>query len=188
MAISNTTPISIRKATLQDAKALAALGTHVWTKTFGHTVSPADLQKYLNASYSTSAMEADITNPLKELIVATSTTNDIIGFTLMTKGSTEPCLASYSNHVELQRIYVHPAYHGTGVGKLLAVELEALARKEGFEHMWLGVWEENARALGLYGKLGFKEVGKKKFLVGDQVDTDLVMVKSLHSIPIHLGQ
>ncbi|KAI5210983.1 acyl-CoA N-acyltransferase [Aureobasidium subglaciale] len=174
MAISNTTPISIRKATLHDAKALAELGTHVWTQTFGHTVSPADLQKYLNASYSTSAMEADITNPLKELIVATSTTNDIIGFTLMTKGSTEPCLASYSNHVELQRIYVHPDYHGTGV-----VELEALARKEGFEHMWLGVWEENARALGLYGKLGFKEVGKKKFLVGDQVDTDLVMVKAV---------
>lgn len=179
MAISEMQPISIRKAALADAKAISELGTHVWTQTFGHTVSPEDLKTYLTTSYSPSAIETDISNPSKDLILATTPSNEIIGFTLMTKGSSEDCLASFTNYVELQRIYVHPDHHGCGVGKMLAKAVEDLARQQGFENLWLGVWEENAKALRLYRKLGFKAIGTKEFLVGGQIDTDLVMVKRL---------
>ncbi|THX00090.1 acyl-CoA N-acyltransferase [Aureobasidium pullulans] len=179
MAISEMQPISIRKAALADAKAISELGTHVWTQTFGHTVSPEDLKTYLTTSYSPSAIETDISNPSKDLILATTPSNEIIGFTLMTKGSSEDCLASFTNYVELQRIYVHPDHHGCGVGKMLAKAVEDLARQQGFENLWLGVWEENAKALRLYEKLGFKAIGTKEFLVGGQIDTDLVMVKRL---------
>lgn len=179
MAISEMQPISIRKAALADAKAISELGNHVWTQTFGHTVSPEDLKTYLTTSYSPSAIETDISNPSKDLILATTPSNEIIGFTLMTKGSSEDCLASFTNYVELQRIYVHPDHHGCGVGKMLAKAVEDLARQQGFENLWLGVWEENAKALRLYEKLGFKAIGTKEFLVGGQIDTDLVMVKRL---------
>lgn len=62
---------------------------------------------------------------------------------------------------------------------MLAKAVEDLARQQGFHNLWLGVWEENAKALRLYEKLGFKAIGTKEFLVGGQIDTDLVMVKKL---------
>ena len=45
--------------------------------------------------------------------------------------------------------------------------------------LWLGVWEDNARAIRFYEKMGFKAVGEHKFMVGKNVRRDLVMEKSV---------
>jgi len=41
--------------------------------------------------------------------------------------------------------------------------------------VWLGVWEENQRAINFYKRNGFKEFGKHSFIVGDDEQTDLMM-------------
>lgn len=54
------------------------------------------------------------------------------------------------------------AYRGIGLGeKLLSAALEH-AKKIGLEQVELSVYADNSRALGLYRKLGFQEVGFKK--------------------------
>jgi ribosomal protein S18 acetylase RimI-like enzyme len=45
--------------------------------------------------------------------------------------------------------------------------------------MWLGVWEENARALAFYGKWGFRRVGTHAYVFGGIEYEDLVMAKSI---------
>lgn len=81
--------------------------------------------------------------------------------------------------VELQRIYVHPDSHGAGVGKTLEKAIESMAKEQGFENLWLGVWEENPRAIRAYEKWGYKQVGDHDFTIGSIVQTDHIMVKSL---------
>ena len=46
-------------------------------------------------------------------------------------------------------------------------------------YVWLGVWEENYRALRFYEKNGFTPFGKHKFWLGDDEQTDLLMKKEL---------
>ncbi|KAF6828273.1 GNAT family acetyltransferase [Colletotrichum musicola] len=174
--------ISIRPATPDDAAAIAELGAHVFTVTFGYSVEPHELQAFLDESYTVEAVTKDLADPNKDTILAFDTTaadGGLLGFAMLTRGSSEPCVADLEATVELQRIYLYPKAHGTGVAKALADQLEDTARAEGFKHIWLGVWEENHRARRAYEKWGYKAVGTHDFVIGSVVQTDDILVKNL---------
>ncbi|TID16032.1 hypothetical protein E2P81_ATG08893 [Venturia nashicola] len=180
MAEPTTPQVLIRDALPEDAASIAALGADVFTITFGHSVSQKELSAFLSEHYSTDSIHADITNPLKSMIVAhLPRQTKIIGFALLTRGSTEPCLQHLSDTVELQRLYVDVGIHGKGVGKLLERRCVEMAREGGFGWMWLGVWEENLVALRVYEKFGFERVGEHDFVIGDVVQRDLIMCKKI---------
>lgn len=171
--------MATRAAKESDAVAIATLGAHVFTVTFGHSVEPEELQAFLDESYTTECILKDIHDANKDVIVAEGSDGEILGFAYLTRGTTEPCVEHLENIAELQRIYVHPSTHGRGVGRVLSMRIEEMAREQGFEHLWLGVWEENNRALGAYKKWGYREVGEHDFVVGSVVQKDLIMQKEL---------
>ncbi|OBS18830.1 hypothetical protein FPOA_10557 [Fusarium poae] len=179
MAVQSSKPVSIRPATLSDASPIAQLGARVFTVTFGHSVQPHELAAYLEESYTTEAITSDINDPNKDVIVATNSNDELVGFAYLTRGSTEPCVENLEMTVELQRIYVDLDSHGTGVGKVLEKAIEEMARDQGFKHLWLGVWEENPRAIKAYEKWGYKQVGDHDFTIGSVVQTDHILVKEL---------
>ena len=45
--------------------------------------------------------------------------------------------------------------------------------------MWLVVWEKNYQAQAFYKKDGFKIVSQHTFVVGDDPQTDFILVKEL---------
>lgn len=45
--------------------------------------------------------------------------------------------------------------------------------------VWLGVWEHNEPAKDFYAKLGFEQFSAHDFVMGDDRQTDLLMIKSL---------
>jgi len=47
------------------------------------------------------------------------------------------------------------------------------------DYVWLGVWEENLRAISFYKKNGFEEFDKHIFKLGDDEQTDIMMKKKL---------
>ena len=57
--------------------------------------------------------------------------------------------------------------------------IEAIARGEGYETLWLGVWEENGKAQGFYGRMGLEKCGEHEFIMGTCVQMDWIMKKSL---------
>jgi ribosomal protein S18 acetylase RimI-like enzyme len=57
--------------------------------------------------------------------------------------------------------------------------VERAARARSARELWLGVWERNERARAFYRKCGFRPVGKQVFVVGDDPQTDDVMIKEL---------
>lgn len=180
--------IRIRQASPADAAQIAALGTAVFTHTFKASgCTDAQLQAYLDEAYTPAAVLATLTSPTQQTLVAvdpsaTAATAPLLGFALLNTGSTEAVIdeGNYPRPVELQRLYVSLEAHGRGIGKALMAEAERVARDEWRkETMWLGVWENNAVAQGLYGKLGFERAGEHAFDVGGDTQTDWIMVKAL---------
>lgn len=173
--------VTLRPASAEDAASIGSLGSRIFTTTFGYSMPPEDLKAYLSQSYSTSAIESDLSNPNITTLVAhpKSSSSTIIGFVQLTEGTTDPCLEGIEDQVELQRLYVDPNFHGGGVGKKLMEAVEDVARQRGFKTMWLGVWEENLKAQGVYKKKGFEKVGSHDFVMGSCVQTDWIMTKQL---------
>ncbi|KAK1624354.1 acetyltransferase [Colletotrichum phormii] len=170
---------TLRPASLEDATAISELAAHVFTVTFGHSVEPHELEAFLHEAYSLEAISKDLNDSNKDTILAVDPAGDILGFAMLTRGSSDPCIASLDSTVELQRIYMYPKAQGTGAARLLADRLEDMAREQGFKHIWLGVWEENLRAQKAYEKWGYQECGTHDFAIGSVVQTDNIMAKKL---------
>lgn len=165
---------------MQDAKAIADLGSSVFSTTFGFSIPAKDLAVYLDEAYSIPAVQEDILSPKKHVIVACdSTNNQIIGFAQLTEGTSEPCIDDLANIVELQRLYVHADYHGQGLGRALTQLSETMALEKGYQTMWLGVWEGNFQAQRIYEAMGFSRVGDHEFQMGRCIQTDWIMCKTL---------
>jgi len=139
----------------------------------------SDLQAYLISAYSVQSVASDLANPNIDIIVACSSSDSVIGFTQLTRGTMEDCLKGSEMPIELQRLYVTQEYHGAGVGRALIDRVEEIARGEGYKTLWLGVWEENFKAQNVYAKMGFRKVGEHDFKMGNCVQTDWILSKRL---------
>ena len=59
-------------------------------------------------------------------------------------------------------VCIHPAHQGQGLGGRLFRHLIQLGRQHGAKQAFLEVRLSNRRALGLYTRLGFTQVGRRK--------------------------
>lgn len=55
----------------------------------------------------------------------------------------------------IEELFVQPAYRSCGLGRECFREIEAYARERGFARIRLEAEGDNARALALYGRLGY---------------------------------
>ncbi|MFM7233838.1 MAG: GNAT family N-acetyltransferase [Flavobacteriales bacterium] len=62
-----------------------------------------------------------------------------------------------------------------GVGPLLMEHAKNIAKQKDITRIWLGVWDKNARAIHFYKKHGSAEFGTHDFLLGEDVQIDILM-------------
>ena len=129
------------------------------------------------SAFSPALQLAEISNPEIVTLVAQSQTSLIAFAQLHLRPGTPACVTP-SPAVELHRIYVDQSFHGTGLAAALLAEVFTIAEQHGAAAVWLGVWEQNPRAIRFYQRSGFVEVGDHVFVVGTDRQRDVVMVRN----------
>jgi RimJ/RimL family protein N-acetyltransferase len=81
-------------------------------------------------------------------------------------------------HVARFGIFIRDGYRNLGLGTAMTKAFIEIAKKRGFEILQLSVFANNTRALDVYEKCGYKEIGKLsrdiKFLNGEYTDRILM--------------
>src|SRR5438045_2027914 len=114
-----------------------------------------------------------------ETFAAKNRPEDIrVAYALLRRAFSPACVIS-EFPIEISRFYVSKELHGFGVAQDLMVLAIKTVRDLGGRAAWLGVWEKNARAIAFYRKCGFTVVGSQPFLLGTDLQTDLVMVQEV---------
>ena len=168
---------TIRHADAQDVAQLSALARKTYSETFGDSFSDEELMEVLETtrseSYFSQAMEQDT------ILVAVDYKGDLIAYIQICDVTLSFDIATTKDQ-QLNALYVHSDWQGRGVGKSLMDAALSHPRLQTAENVYLTVWDENPRALGLYHRFGFKIVGEEKVMAGSEVvGSDLVMMRPL---------
>lgn len=169
--------ITVRRAGLSDAAALAELAARTFAETFAADNSAEDLNAHLRSAYGVAQQSAEIANP-DEVTLLAHRGADLIGFAQVRRGPAPSCV-TVEHPIELHRFYLARSAHGTGAAAPLMQAARAAAEGLGGQHLWLGVWERNPRAVAFYVKSGFAKVGSHVFVVGSDRQTDWVFTSPL---------
>jgi ribosomal protein S18 acetylase RimI-like enzyme len=165
--------IEIREVGLSDLSALQKISIDTFFETFSAVNSPENMQKYLNENLSEEKLAEELNNPASTFYFAVDAGN-IIGYLKVNTASAQTESVE-NNALEIERIYVVKEYHGKNIGQLLYEKAISVAKENKAPYVWLGVWEENPRAISFYKKNGFVEFDKHIFILGDDKQTDIMM-------------
>ena len=165
--------IVIRQIETADINQLQNISCQTFIETFADVNSEENMQAYLAESLSAEELLAELTNPNSVFYFAESN-GRIIGYLKLNLGQAQTELKD-SRGIEIERIYVLKEFHGKNVGQLLYNKAMQIAKENNAGYVWLGVWEENPRAIKFYQKNGFVEFDKHIFKLGNDEQVDLMM-------------
>ncbi|HEX5715660.1 MAG TPA: GNAT family N-acetyltransferase [Thermoanaerobaculia bacterium] len=167
-------PTLIRRGVVSDAPALSAFAARTFAETFGAENRPEDMQVHLASSYGVPQQTRELANPDVVTLLAHQG-ETLIAYAQVRRQVPPPCVTQ-ERPIELHRFYVDRPAHGSGIARVLMSAVHQAASELGGQHLWLGVWEHNPRAIAFYTKVGFVDVGSKDFYVGSDRQTDRVLV------------
>ena len=171
--------LTIRQATIDDAKVLTELAYTTFWDAFAHHPknAPDDLNHYMRQAFNVEQIADELADG-KNIFLIAEIGDDAAGYSKIIIDNIEPGVTA-DRPVELSRLYSHQKHLGQGVGQSLMDACFERARVENRDVMWLGVWEYNPRAQRFYEKNGFRVVGSHVFLLGKDAQTDLLMQREL---------
>jgi len=167
----------LKKTNLSNLNLIIELGRETYYDTFHAMNTEQTMSDYLNEAFNEAKIAEEMNNPMSEFYILhhEKTPSAYI------KVNRAPAQSDINDphSLELERIYVRKDYKGLGFGRFLINETVSLAKSYNCLFLWLGVWEKNTPALAFYRKMGFFEFGRHKFQMGEELQSDLLLKKTL---------
>lgn len=166
------TPTIVKVNKLQLSQ-LQQLAIQTFKESFTDANHVDDLKEYITESFSMEKLSKELSNPNSVFYFAKINDQEI-GYLKINVGDAQTELQE-NNFLEIERIYVLEKFIGKKVGQLLLEKAIKIALEKNMEYIWLGVWEENPRAINFYKKNGFVAFDKHIFTIGRDDQIDIMM-------------
>lgn len=156
---------------------LQSLSIQSFREAYEPVEDPDEFQKYIDQAYNKKVLRSELDNPESDFYFIKK--NGVLaGYLKLNVGATQTEQMD-DRYLEIQRIYLLKAFYGQGLGRLLIEKAEAVAKAKGKQRIWLGVWEENTKAIAFYKHLGYQIFSAHTFMVGNLEEVDHMMEKVL---------
>jgi ribosomal protein S18 acetylase RimI-like enzyme len=167
--------IDICYAGIKDAGLIADLSRETFYESFAAHNTKEDMDKFMNEQFAREALMKEVMTPGNIFLLA-YVNNQVAGYAKMREGEKRPEFENRPS-VEIARIYAIQLSIGKGVGSALMKKCIEVAKEMKKEIIWLGVWEQNHRAIHFYKKWGFEKFGEHDFILGNDVQRDWLMMR-----------
>lgn len=165
--------IKFKKVEASDIALLQEISRKTFLETYAAQNTAENMQHYLDKDFGLESLLAQVSNPDSGFHLVWLE-DQPVGYLKVNVGmsQTEP---DQEQGLEIERIYVLKEFQGKKIGQLLFEHGIEIARKADKVYIWLGVWEENGKALAFYKKNGFVQFGTHVFKLGEDEQTDFLM-------------
>lgn len=172
--------IDIKKVAAKDIDQLQKISRQTFYEALSAGNTEENMKKYLEEGFSFDKLTAELNNSNSEFYFA-ALKNIVIGYLKLNFGQSQTDIKD-EKALEIERIYVLKEFYGKSVGQLLMDKAINVGRQKNVDYVWLGVWEENPRAISFYKKNGFVGFGKHIFKLGSDEQIDIMMKLHLKDI------
>lgn len=162
--------LKIVSVTEKDLNALSDICIQTFSETYRHLNTEANFKKYIQTNFS----KAQLLKELKDknsFIYFIKEQNKNIGYLKLNINEAQ-CENLGNNAIEIERIYTLKEHFGKGAGKMMIDFTIEKGKELNKEFVWLGVWENNTRALTFYEKHGFIKFDTHIFTLGNDEQKD----------------
>jgi diamine N-acetyltransferase len=166
-------PVTIREGERADAAVLAGFGAATFRAAYAIDVPAAALDDYIARTFGVALQLAELNDPACRFLLA-ELDDDLLGYALLQEAAPSVDIPG-DRPVLLDRLYVAPVAQGRGVGGALLDRALREVRAKGQDVLWLSVWEQNPRAIAVYRRWGFVDVGEIAFDLAGEPQLDRVL-------------
>ncbi len=168
---------STRQLTTDDVQTLQQISIETYTDTFEAQNTAANMRAFLESAYNLPKLTRELANPNSRFYFVEHDHQPMGYLKLNVEDAQSEKMGP--DALEVERIYIRPAFKHQGLGSAFIKQAIDLAKQAHKTKIWLGVWEHNEPAKAFYAKWGFQQFSSHTFVMGDDPQTDLLMIKSL---------
>lgn len=170
--------MQMRRITSSDVPALSVMAKKTFYNTFTGTCTEDDMQDFLQKYYEEDVLQNELNSGIEYYFAEVD--GIPAGYISFKDESPEIAEIKNSSAIELKRLYVLETFHGKGLAAFIINFLIDHAVAQGYDSIFLGVWEHNFRAQKFYNKHGFVLTSHTHdFPIGNTPQTDVYMIKML---------
>ncbi len=136
-----------------------------------------DMDEYIQKSFDHRKLLSEINNDGVHYFLVRVANDTIAGYCKLNEVPFQTDINDPKS-MELERIYVLNKYHRKGIGKAMMDYILSIVIGK-FKTLWLGVWDKNEAAILFYRSYGFEVTGTHDFMLGSDLQTDLLMELTL---------
>jgi len=170
--------IEIKPAGRPEADLIADIARKTFMETYGEMNTPENMEAYLNSQFSDEKLLEELQHPRTRFFLAYL--NGIPAAFTKVRDDRKAKKLEEIKAIEIQRIYVLQEYQGFSLGKAMLDMIKELAREDGYQTIWLQVWQKNNKAIRFYQKAGFTVFETASFLLGSSSQQDFLMRYDLY--------
>lgn len=174
----NTDVIKPEQITAADLPELLTLSRQTFYETFAAGNSKENVQHYIDSHLTEDRLLTEYNNSGSVFYIV-RLQHKAIAYLKLNYGPAQTELQD-SKGLEIERIYVLAAHQGLRIGHMLLQSAITIAREQQLDYIWLGVWDQNEKAIGFYKRYGFVPFDSHIFQLGDDAQTDILMKLDLH--------
>lgn len=166
--------VEIRPGGQADARMLADLGARTFVDAYADLIPAAVLGSFVSEAFGVEIQGSELADRASRFFIAEEQ-SEPLGYALVQH---RPVPGEFSawNPLLLARLYVDADAQGRRVGTRLWHAVLGYARRNGHDVIWLTVWEHNRRAIEVYRRWGFRDIGAVPFDLAGEAQVDRLMV------------
>ncbi len=169
--------LTYRIANLNDSISVSNLASETFRESWTEEGNEADVNQYLSENFTAEHISKELADKNITYLLAFNN-NEPIAY-LKLERNLMPDNYQLEKPISISRVYVRKLYQGKQIGSVLLDQAIAIAKKEDYKTIWLGVWNQNYNALQLYERFGFERFGIYQFVMGSALSDDYLMMKKI---------
>ncbi len=163
----------LHSCTNEDLTELTKISRRTFRDAFEFQNDPSDFNHYLSTALSSETLSTELQHPDRSFYFV-RLNNQNVAYFKINENQAQTDLRD-AEGMEIERIYVLQEFQGQKIGEWMIWEILKIGRKKGKEYLWLGVWEQNMKAIRFYERLGFIRIGKHPYYIGNDRQMDWLM-------------